>query len=323
MYWKNLDKIWMIVTHLAAAFLGAFLISFLFVDDVQYQDQKLYQLLDIIENRFVEDANTTTLEDVAAYAMVKATGDQWSYYIPASQYQAHVESTENIYVGVGATMDRKDDGSGLEVTELTEGGGAAEAGIQLHDVLIRVDGKSCAGIELKEVTPWVRGEEGSTVVLTVNRNGQELDFTVTRKRVEIPVATYEMLPSGYGLVTIENFEARASEETLEAIDALMEQGAKGLIFDVRFNPGGYTTELVKILDYLLPEGPLFRRESYDARPVWITPMPSAWIYPWPCWPTSRPIPLRSSLLPPCKNMMRLWWWANKPLGRDIIKIPFG
>ncbi len=74
MYWKNLDKIWMIVTHLAAAFLGAFLISFLFVDDVQYQDQKLYQLLDIIENRFVEDANTTTLEDVAAYAMVKATG---------------------------------------------------------------------------------------------------------------------------------------------------------------------------------------------------------------------------------------------------------
>ena len=59
MYWKNLDKIWMIVTHLAAAFLGAFLISFLFVDDVQYQDQKLYQLLDIIENRFVEDANTS------------------------------------------------------------------------------------------------------------------------------------------------------------------------------------------------------------------------------------------------------------------------
>ena len=103
------------------------------------------------------------------------------------------------------------------------------------------------------------------MVLTVNRNGQELDFTVTRKRVEIPVATYEMLPSGYGLVTIENFEARASEETLEAIDALMEQGAKGLIFDVRFNPGGYTTELVKILDYLLPEGPLFRRESYDGQ----------------------------------------------------------
>ena len=236
-------------------------------------------MLDIIENRFVEDANTTTLEDVAAYAMVKATGDQWSYYIPASQYQAHVESTENIYVGVGATMDRKE------------------------------DGKSCAGIELKEVTPWIRGEEGSTVVLTVNRNGQELDFTVTRKRVEIPVATYEMLPSGYGLVTIENFEARASEETLEAIDALMEQGAKGLIFDVRFNPG--------------LKDPCSEGRVTMVRPVWITPMPSAWIYPWPCWPTSRPIPLRSSLLPPCKNMTRLWWWANKPLGRDIIKIPFG
>lgn len=88
MYWKNLDKIWVIVTHLAAAFLGAFLISFLFVDDVQYQDQKLYQLLDIIENRFVEDANTTTLEDVAAYAMVKATGTSGAIIFQDPQYQA-------------------------------------------------------------------------------------------------------------------------------------------------------------------------------------------------------------------------------------------
>lgn len=323
MYWKNLDKIWVIVTHLAAAFLGAFLISFLFVDDVQYQDQKLYQLLDIIENRFVEDANTTTLEDVAAYAMVKATGDQWSYYIPGIPTSGPCGEYGKYLCGCGSHQVSKDDGSGLEVTELTEGGGAAEAGIQLHDVLIRVDGKSCAGIELKEVTPWIRGEEGSTVVLTVNRNGQELDFTVTRKRVEIPVATYEMLPSAMDSSPLRTLKPELSEETLEAIDALMEQGAKGLIFDVRFNPGGYTTELVKILDYLLPKDPCSEGRVTMVRPVWITPMPSAWIYPWPCWPTSRPIPLRSSLLPPCKNMTRLWWWANKPLGRDIIKIPFG
>lgn len=263
MYWKNLDKMWMVITHLAAAFFGAFLVSLFFTGQGQRQDQKLYQLLSIIENRYVEDVDATALEDAAAWTMVKATGDRWSYYIPASQYQAHMESAENIYVGVGMTMGKADDGSGLEVVELKEGGGAQEAGIQLHDVLLQVDGKNCVGKTWAEVAPWVRGEEGTTVVLTMGRNGQEMDFTVTRKRLEVPVAIYEMLPSGYGLITIENFETRAAEETLEAVDALMEQGAKGLIFDVRFNPGGYTNELVEILDYLLPEGPLFRKESYD------------------------------------------------------------
>ena len=103
------------------------------------------------------------------------------------------------------------------------------------------------------------------MVLTVDRNGQELDFTVTRGQIELPVATYEMLPSGSGLITIENFEARAAEETLAAVDALVEQGASSLIFDVRYNPGGFTTELVEILDALLPEGPLFRTESSDGQ----------------------------------------------------------
>ncbi len=263
MYWKNLDKMWMVITHMAAVFFGAFLVSLFFTGQGQRQDPKLYQLLSIIENRYVEDVDATALEDAAAWTMVKATGDKWSYYIPASQYQAHMESAENIYVGAGMTMGKADDGSSLEVVGLKEGGGAQEAGIQLHDVLLQVDGKDCAGKTLAEVTPWVRGEEGTTVVLTMDRNGQKMDFTVTRKRLEVPVATYEMLPSGYGLITIENFEARAAKETLEAVDALMEQGTKGLIFDVRSNPGGYTDELVEILDYLLPEGPLFRRESYN------------------------------------------------------------
>lgn len=98
---------------------------------------------------------------------------------------------------------------------------------------------------------------------TVSRDGEQMKFTVTRKRMETPVATYEMLSSGYGLITIENFESRATTETVSAIETLMEQGAKGLIFDLRFNPGGYKKELVQILDYLLPEGILFRSEFYD------------------------------------------------------------
>ena len=85
---------------------------------------------------------------------------------------------------------------------------------------------------------------------------------MVRKKIQVIVAKGEMLPDNIGLVTIKNFDERCAEETLAAIDSLVEQGAKALVFDVRFNPGGYKKELVKILDRLLPEGPIFRSISY-------------------------------------------------------------
>jgi carboxyl-terminal processing protease len=79
------------------------------------------------------------------------------------------------------------------------------------------------------------------------------------------VAEGQMLEENIGLVRINNFDERSAEETLAAIAALTEQGAQALIFDVRFNPGGYKVELCKILDYLLPEGPIFRSQTYDGK----------------------------------------------------------
>lgn len=268
MFERYLNNIWRAITYLIAAAFGALLVSLCFLDQLETdggKQGKLYQLLSIIDQKFVEDVDRTALEDAAAEAMLKATGDRWSYYIPASEYQAHIERRDNVYVGVGITLEQREDETGLEIVELAEGGGAEKAGLQVHDVLVGVDGQSCAELGVSEVTPWIQGEAGSNVVLTVDRNGRELDFTVTRGQIELPVATYEMLPSGSGLITIENFEARAAEETLAAVDALVEQGASSLIFDVRYNPGGFTTELVEILDALLPEGPLFRTESSDGQ----------------------------------------------------------
>ena len=265
---KYISKIWRAITYLIAATCGAVLMSLILLDWLGLgttEQKKLYPLLSIIDQQFVEDVDLTALEDAAAEAMIKATGDRWSYYIPASEYQSHMEQRDNVYVGVGITLEQREDGTGLEIVDLAEGGGAEKAGLQVHDMLVQVDGQSCAGLRVLEVTPWVQGEAGSSVVLTVDRNGQELDFPVIRGEITLPVATYEMLPSGCGLITIKNFETRAAEETQAAVDALMEQGANSLIFDVRYNPGGFTTELVEILDALLPEGPLFRTESSNGR----------------------------------------------------------
>ena len=223
---------------------------------------KLDQLADLIEERFIGEADRTAMEDAAAAAMVDSLGDRWSYYIPASQYQAHVETMQNAYVGIGITITVTEDNEGFHVTKVNDGGSADEAGMLAGDVIIGIDGQDTKGMTTEAARDLVRGEENTQVMITVRRGTEIIDMNVTRKQVLTPVAVPTMLDNGFGLITITNFDERCADETIASIQSLLDQGANALIFDVRFNPGGYKHELVEVLDYLLPEGPLFRSEDY-------------------------------------------------------------
>lgn len=223
--------------------------------------QKFSQIQTLLEERFVEEVDPVKLQDAAAGAMVDAAGDRWSHYISAADYTSYLERAANAYVGIGITIQLQEETGAMEIIEVLDGGPAKQAGLQVHDVVIQVEGKQCAELGLDGTKALVRGEAGTDVHVTVLRDEQQIEFTVTRQRFETPVATGTLLENGYGLITIENFESRCAEETIAAIDSLISQNAKGLIFDVRFNPGGYKSELVKVLDYLLPEGPLFRSQG--------------------------------------------------------------
>ena len=233
--------------------------------EIGLKPSKLDQLEMLIEERFIEEADAVHLEDAAAEAMVKATADRWSYYIPASEYEAYLEQSENAYVGIGVTIQAAEDGSGFLILEVVPGGPAQEAGIQVKDLLIRVEDTDVRSMTVSEVRNLVKGKEGTSVSLTVLRQGTHQTLFVDRRKVQTPVASYEMLDDQIGLVTIENFDERCAKESIAAIEALLEDGAKGLIFDVRHNPGGYASELVELLDYLLPEGDLFRTVRYDGK----------------------------------------------------------
>ena len=224
---------------------------------------KLDRLENLIQERFIGKADGEALEDAAAAAMVKATGDQWSYYIPASQYEAHKERSENAYVGIGITIQQAEDESGFLIVMVDPDGPAQEADIMVNDLLIAVEDQDVRGMTADEVRELIRGEAGTKVSLTVMRQGEHQTLAVERRRIESPVATGEMLEGGVGLVKISNFDERCASESIAAIEKLQQEGAKKIIFDVRNNPGGYAEELVKLLDYLLPEGDLFRSVSYD------------------------------------------------------------
>lgn len=224
---------------------------------------KLQRLEKLLSECYIGGADITTLEDGAAAGMVAALGDRWSYYIPASQYGAYVEQMQNAYVGIGVTINTENTEQGFLVTQLEPSGGAKEAGLLPNDIITHVDGESVSEIGADAAKEKIGGEEGTQVKLTVLRDGKQMEFTVTRHLIQVEVARGEMLEGSIGLVTINNFDERCADETLAAVKKLVSDGAASLIFDVRNNPGGYKDELVEILDYLLPEGALFRSVSYD------------------------------------------------------------
>lgn len=224
---------------------------------------KLDRLENLIQERYIGEADGEAMEDAAAAAMVKATGDRWSYYIPASQYEAHKEQSENAYVGIGITIQQAEDGSGFLIVMVNQDGPAQEAGIQVNDLLIAVENQDVREMTADQVRELIRGEAGTKVSLTVMRQGEHQTLAVERRRIESAVATGQMLADGIGLVKINNFDERCASESIAVIQKLQQEGAKKIIFDVRNNPGGYAEELVKLLDYLLPEGDLFRSVSYD------------------------------------------------------------
>ena len=225
---------------------------------------KLSELKALVDEKFIGQIDWKVAEDNAAAGMIAGLGDRWSYYMSAENYESYLEQMANAYVGVGITVTQREDGY-LDILEVTKGSPADGAGMEPGSVVIRVGEQDISEIGMDAATRLIKGEEGTDVTLTVRYEGEEREYTMTRARFEVTVAWGQMLESGIGLVTIENFDGRCAEETIAAIESLMDQGATKLILDVRNNPGGYKTELCKVLDYLLPAGPLFRSEYYDGK----------------------------------------------------------
>ena len=226
---------------------------------------KLESLQNLLEQRYIGEMDEKKVEDAAAAAMVDALGDRWSHYQSAEIYELYQNVMSNTYVGVGMAISVSQDGQGLDITQVEDEGPAQKAGVRAGDRLVAVDGTDIRDMTLSEVGKLIKGEEGTSVVLTVVRDQQTLELSVERGRLKSVVTTGQLLPEGVGLITIANFDDRCAEETVKVIEQLRQQGATALVFDVRNNPGGYKRELVELLDYLLPEGPLFRTVDYRGK----------------------------------------------------------
>lgn len=207
---------------------------------------------------FVEtDADLDSATDEGLKAFVKGLGDRWSYYLSAKDYEDTAQRRANNYVGVGVTVSFQRE-EGLLVQSVSENGPADKAGVQVGDIITAVDGESVAGDARRDGADRISGKSGTEVVLTLlGEDGSVRDVTCTRATLHTPSASGKMLDGAVGYVHLNNFYSGSAKSFINQVDALMDQGAESLIVDLRSDPGGYITELKDILDYLLPEGPVF------------------------------------------------------------------
>lgn len=226
---------------------------------------KLDRLAAAIDKKFIGDSDSTAMQDAAAEAMIASLGDRWSYYISAQEYADHLDRQSNSYVGIGVTIQGRQDKQGFDIVAVTSGGPAEEAGIRAGDILTHADGTFLGELTTAEVRGFVMGEKNTKVTLTLLRDEEAMELVVTRKVVHSKAADGQMLTEKIGYVVISNFHSGAGAETIAQVEKLLDEGAEKIIFDVRNNPGGYVHEMVEALDYLLPEGPLFCSVNYNGK----------------------------------------------------------
>lgn len=219
---------------------------------------KLQLLEETIDEYYIDSENisTQTLADGMYEGMLDSLGDVYSVYYTEEELTALMEDTTGTYYGIGAYIST-DDTTGLPVIAgVMDGSPAQEAGLKDGDICYKVDGKLTESMTLEEFIRNVKGEEHTKVLLTVVREGESdyLEIEVERRQIQTPTVKYEMKEGYIGYIQITEFDTVTSDQFTDALVTLKEQGMKGLVIDLRSNPGGNLDTVCEIANQLLPKG---------------------------------------------------------------------
>ncbi len=233
-------------------------------------EKKLSAIEDVIEEYYYQDADidVDAMTEGMYHGMVDALGDPYSVYYTEEEWEDLMRDTEGIYYGIGAYL-MIDQATGLgKISGVIENTPAQEAGLRENDLLYLVDGESTAGMELSEIVSRVKGEQGTKVHLTIYREGESdyLEVDVERRKIESPTVKYEILKNNIGYIQITEFDDVTTDQFTEALAVVKGAHAKGLIIDLRGNPGGSLNVVVDIARQILPKGLIvYTEDKYGER----------------------------------------------------------
>lgn len=226
-------------------------------------ETKIKNLENIIHEKYLFDIDESQMEDGIYKGLLSSLGDPYSVYYNKEEYQALMESTSGTYCGIGVLVSQNRETGVITVVKPFEGGPGYEAGILPGDILYKVAGEEVSGVDVSKVVANIKGEEGTTVDITVYRSSEDkyIDFTLQRRSIEVPTVAHQMLEDKIGYIQITEFDSVTYDQYMEAFNDLQDQGMEGLIVDLRDNPGGLVDVTVKILDEMLPEGKIVYTED--------------------------------------------------------------
>ena len=229
--------------------------------------QKLEVLQSTIEQYYLEDIDPAVLEEGMYAGMLEALDDPYSVYYTPEELNELLEQTQGIYYGIGAYIALDETTGGGQITKVMPGTPAEEAGLHDNDIIVAVDDENVLGLTLSEIVSKVKGPENTQVMLTIYREGEReyLEIEVTRKKIESPTVTYEMYENNIAYIQITEFDAVTTEQFREKLNQAKTEGMKGLILDLRDNPGGNLSDVVDISEELLPKGLIVYTEDRNGK----------------------------------------------------------
>ena len=214
---------------------------------------KIQYITSMIEQLYYEDVDINELQEGMYEGLVAGLGDKYSAYYSPEKASTFNMAITGEFSGLGATLTKASDGTDT-VIQVYPNSAAEEIGVKIGDTIIAADDKIAAQMELSDFTQYTRGQEGTSFQLTYKSGDVEKTVTATRKKIEIPSVSHKMIDGDIGYIEISDFSMKTYDEYMAAINDLKSQGAKGVIFDLRFNGGGLVDSAVSIIDEILPAG---------------------------------------------------------------------
>lgn len=216
---------------------------------------KMQLIEEVIDRYFYqEETDKEAMADNIYKGMVESLGDPYSDYFTVEELNSLLSDIEGVYYGIGCYVSMDTDMNLAKISGIISGAPAEEVDIRPNDYIYAVDGKETYGMSLDEVVSLIKGPEGSKVTITFMRDGSYIDIEVERRKVESPTVETEMYDGGVAYIQITEFDDVTINQFAEALKNAREQGMKGLIIDLRANPGGSLNAVVEIAKQILPKG---------------------------------------------------------------------
>ena len=221
----------------------------------------------IINEQYLEETDEETLADGMYAGMLASLEDPYSGYFSAENYRKLKESMEGKYTGIGLVMQQNKESGEISVVQCYKGSPAWEAGIQAGDIICMVNGQSVEELDVTELSKTIRSDESGEIQLSLKRENEIVQVTVRIEEVEIPVVSSRMLENSVGYIRIQEFTDGTSGQFAEILKELQSQEMKGLIFDLRENPGGLLDAVCDTLEQILPEGLIVYTEDKNGKRI--------------------------------------------------------